>query len=189
MRISKLLITLVSFLSITSSAYAGVLVDPYVGYSFGSSSYDTKKYDYNTAQFGARLGYQQFGFMAGLDYSLSGTTTLNVKHQAGNTTKYDITKHQFGLFVGYQLPVMFRFWGTYFLDASMKDKLNPPTTNSGKGYALGLGFTGLPFVSLNLEYRSFTYVDETQSGVTSKLNPPDWKMKEIFLSISVPLSI
>lgn len=190
MRISKLAIALFSLFLFTSTVQAGVLVEPYAGYSIGlSKDYGNSTYDYSTPQFGARLGYQFLGLMAGVDYSLSSSFDLNEKDKTtGATTKTSSEKNQVGLFVGYNLPMLLRAWGTYYLDANLKNTPVPATTYNGNGYALGVGFTGLPFVSLNLEYRSFSYDSSKTSGTKSTLTPK-WKMNEILFSISLPINI
>jgi len=190
MRISKLAIALFSLFLFTSTVQAGVLVEPYAGYSIGlSKDWSGSTYDYKTPQFGARLGYQFLGLMAGIDYSLSSSFDLNIENKStGASSKKSSEKNQVGLFVGYELPVMFRAWGTYFLDANLKNTPVPATTYSGNGYALGLGFTGLPFVSLNLEWRSFTYDSSKTSGTKTSL-APKWTMNEILFSVSLPINI
>ena len=55
------------FLTI-STASASLLVEPHLGYNLGSSG-DGESY--NGGQFGMRLGYQQLGLMAGLDFTRS----------------------------------------------------------------------------------------------------------------------
>jgi len=190
MRTSKLTIALLSIFLFTSTVQAGVLVEPYVGYSLGlSKDYDNKTNDYKTPQFGARLGYQFLGLMAGVDYSLSSSFDLNQKKiTTGATSKTPSEKNQLGLFVGYEFPILLRAWGTYFLDSNFKKTPAPSKNYSGNGYALGVGFTGLPFVSLNLEYRSFSYDSSKRSGTTTSLNPK-WTMNEILLSVSLPFDI
>lgn len=190
MRISKLAIAVFSLFIFTSTAQAGILVEPYVGYSIGlSKDYGNTTYDYKTPQFGARLGYQFLGLMAGIDYSLSSSFDLSQKNKTtGATSKVSSDKNQLGLFVGYEFPILLRAWGTYFLDSNLNKSSTPGKAYSGNGYALGAGFTGLPFVSLNLEYRSFSYDSSKISGSTTALNPK-WTMNEILLSVSLPINI
>ena len=100
---------------------------------------------------------------------------------------------------------MFRVWGTYFLknklefDSSTATAASDDSTEiTGKGFALGAGFTGLPFVALNLEYRSITY-DEIKQRDGTKITLPysmggsvvmnEIEAKDIVLSVSVPFDI
>jgi len=190
MRTSKLSIVFLSIFLFSSTVQAGILVEPYLGYSIGlSKDYNNKTNDYKTPQFGARLGYQFLGLMAGVDYSLSSSFDLNQKNKSnGASSKISSEKNQLGLFVGYDFPILLRAWGTYYLDANFKNTPAPATTYNGNGYALGVGFTGLPFVSLNLEYRSFSYDSSKTSGTKTALSPK-WTMNEILLSVSLPIDI
>ena len=59
------------------------------------------------------------------------------------------------IFVGYELPIMLRAWATYFFDSNWDFDGGEKTEFTT--IALGVGFTGLPFVSLNAEYRLNTF--------------------------------
>ncbi len=190
MRISKLVLALSTLFLFSVNTHADLLLEPYLGYAIGSGEMGSSfEYDYKTPQIGARVGYQMLGVMAGVDYSMStgkyDLDTTTVATGAETSTKY--SKKQLGLFVGYNLPILLRVWGTYYLSASTEDDIAPITKSSGGGYALGAGFTGLPFVSLNLEYRTYSYDESETSGVTTALNPES-DFNEIFLSVSLPLT-
>jgi hypothetical protein len=182
---------------------AGVLVEPYLGFAIGGdgdttvigNNYDTS---YSSVTLGGRLGYQFLGFMAGLDYSMQ---NFSLKSQIGSNTavKDDVKKNQLGVFVGYDFPILLRAWGTYYVSGSLEGKEANAATgqvfssndkfSGGSGYALGVGFTGLPFVSVNLEYRTmeydkFTRTDNANASYGKKLN-----LSEILLSVSLPLDL
>jgi hypothetical protein len=199
MKFSKLIIAITFLFSV--SAKAGFLVEPYLGYSFGSESYDLTnsgvlngKYEFshNGYRAGARLGYQFLGFMGGIDYGIgSYGRSVDSLPSGVTTTAEDESFNQFGIFAGYELPILFRFWATYYVSANWEGD-NTKDEDSGSGFGLGAGFTGLPFVSLNLEYKSFT-IDETKDGAdgsvtkypTSTTSEPS--VSEIVLSVSLPL--
>ncbi len=199
MKFSKIIIAL-TFL-FTFSANAGFLVEPYLGYSFGSQSFDVSnsgvlngKYEFshNGYRAGARLGYQFLGFMGGIDYGIGSFGRSVDSLPSGVTaTSEDESFSQFGIFAGYELPILFRFWATYYVSAEWEGK-DSKDENSGSGFGLGAGFTGLPFVSLNLEYKSFT-MDETKDGTTGFVTKyptstlSDTSINEIVLSVSLPL--
>lgn len=190
MRISKILLLLSTLFIYSVNTQADLLLEPYLGYAIGSGETgSTYEYDYTTPQIGARIGYQMLGVMAGIDYSMStgkfDLDTTTTATGAESSSKYK--KNQLGLFVGYNLPILFRVWGTYYLNVKTEDDIAPITENSGSGYALGAGFTGLPFVSLNLEYRTYSFDESETSGVTTTLNP-ETDFNEIFLSVSLPLT-
>lgn len=190
----KLLLVLCATLMV--NAQAGVLVEPYLGYRLvsGENSNSTKtEYDYNGALIGGRLGYQFLGFMGGLDYS-RGLGAYELESKVGSaTSKADYTQSSFGLFAGYELPILLRAWVSYWMSNKLEGDsgANSGDEFTGSGYGLGVGFTGLPFVSLNLEYRNMTYDEfmDKSSGVTTALTGDnEIGMSEIILSVSLPLN-
>tara|TARA_Y100000780_G_scaffold232591_1_gene267920 strand:- start:15381 stop:15959 length:579 start_codon:yes stop_codon:yes gene_type:complete len=185
---AKFMALIIALFTFSSATQAGALIEPYLGYGIGSGDRNNTDYDYNTPQFGARLGYQMLGLMGGIDYSLAPEFDLEAE-TAGSTSKIDTDKNQLGLFVGYEFPILLRAWATYYLSSKLETTSATATTEySGGGYALGVGFTGLPFVSLNLEYRMFSY-DEVETGSFKGDLDPELELNEIFLSVSLPLNI
>ncbi|MDD0853320.1 outer membrane beta-barrel protein [Halobacteriovorax sp. GB3] len=189
----KLLLVLCATLMV--NAQAGVLVEPYLGYRLvsGEDSNSSKtEYDYNGSVIGGRLGYQFLGFMGGLDYSRGlGAYELEQKDSSG-TSKNDYTQSSFGLFAGYELPILLRAWVTYWMSNKLEGDSGAVNGDefNGSGYGLGIGFTGLPFVSLNLEYRNMTYDEffDKAAGTTTALSgDSEIGMSEILLSVSLPL--
>lgn len=195
------LLSLISLLVFSSTANAGLLIEPYLGYSLmgdGDSQIGTTTYDhsYGTPTLGGRLGGTYLGFMAGLDYSMQ---TFDLKSEVGSTEYKDgVKKNQLGLFVGYELPILLRVWGTYFLSGSLEGDDTAAGTqfinkngeySSGGGYALGVGFTGLPFVSLNLEYRTMEYDKYELNGQNVATYNEKLNLNEILLSVSLPLNL
>jgi hypothetical protein len=192
--------TTLSLLLLTFSltSHAGILIDPYLGFAIGGVdetglTANNAKYDYSRPTYGARLGYQTFGFMAGVDYSMASgdweSKNLLVKE------KLESSASALGVFAGFNLPILLRFWGTYYLNASSENKSSTATeTLNGSGYGLGLGFTGLPFISLNLEYRSFSYDEVEASSGTHSLPSTtagvgEHAASEVLLSVSLPLDL
>ena len=141
MRNLSLLCLLTAFIS--TSATAGFLIDPYIGTGQYKSTADLPSLEESetiTAS-GARVGYSFLLFSAGVDYqmaSVDGSDTTNTS-----------------IFVGVDMPILVRAWAEVFIssdvegDAEFKD-----------GTSIGLGFTGLPFVSLNVELQNINYEAE-----------------------------
>ena len=180
-------------LFIVGQVHAAFLIDPYFGYKLTSGengSSPATTYDYNSPTFGTRLGVSHLGLSLGVDYSLAST---DLEAEASNvviTEKH--SQSMLGLFLGYDLPIMFRLWGTYFLDVEFEDKDGSDSgdTLSGGGYGLGVGYTGLPFVSLNLEYKKYVIDEAVSSGVTAKLTgASEIDMSEIMFSVSLPINL
>lgn len=164
---------------------AGILLDPYLSLRTGSyEANDGRKWSYDGPLLGARIGYNFPIIMTGLDYSF-GSTTFS-KDSTGVTDNGDYDQKTIGLFVGARLP-MIRGWLTYYLSQTLEDIEGNGKGEKYKGNGIGyaVGYTGLPFVSLNIEYRKYTY-DELEGGSNSKL---DDKSDELVLSISAPFDI
>ncbi|MBH48855.1 MAG: hypothetical protein CME71_11870 [Halobacteriovorax sp.] len=179
-----------------SSAQAGLLVEPYVGINLASGENGASpktEYDQTAPFLGARLGYQTFGFMFGLDYTKGMEGDFETKF-GSTTSTVDSAQSTMGAFIGYNLPVMFRVWGAYYFDTTLEQKSGTGTGDeiSGSGLGLGAGFTGLPFVSVNIEYRMMT-MDEFKdkaTGVTSTLSgTSEIDYNQILLSVSLPLDL
>ncbi|OUR97827.1 hypothetical protein A9Q84_06405 [Halobacteriovorax marinus] len=182
---------------------AGVLIEPFVGFAAGSGDYartgaTTRETKETSMQFGGRLGYQFLGLMGGLEYRRSsgsykfdGPSTLSFGLQP---TKADYSGSEFGVFVGYNFPILARV----YLGYAFNTKWEIDTTNSwraGKGdeisgstTTLGVGFTGLPFVSINFEYRMIA-LDKWKDISANTETVVDENINQLFVGISLPLDI
>lgn len=193
MRLTKsfVLLFFLSLFVFGGTARAGVLVEPYLGFALGSGDNGGNvDYDYKTVQLGGRLGYQMLGFMGGIDYSLA---SFDLEREYNDNTPgalgdLSTDKNQLGLFVGYDFPILLRAWATYYVSAKADFSNASINEMSGSGTGLGVGFTGLPFVSLNLEYRSFKY-DEAKDNNGTVSGFSERSLNEIFLSVSLPLDL
>ncbi|MBT6325857.1 MAG: hypothetical protein HOJ35_07795, partial [Bdellovibrionales bacterium] len=174
-------------------------IDPYLGYNAGWAVQDktvsgvTAELDFTSTgpMFGARAGFQMLGFMAGAEYGMSTTTqdlaaATTIGESAAST---DLQTTYMGVFVGYELPILLRAWATYNLsvDSEVTSDSGKGNVTSGSGFTLGVGFTGLPFVSLNVEYRSITFDKSTASGGSETDLTNDITSNELFASVSIPL--
>lgn len=171
-----------------NTASASLLIEPHVGYNLNASGNTTEnsvahEYSYKGGEYGARLGYQVLGFMAGLDYTHSSMSLDDVTVSGTNYGgSYD--RNEVGIFVGYNLPILLRGWGAYYF----KSKAEKDSSNYFKGntFELGLGFTALPFLSLNAMYRIVSW-SQHQYGATSV--DPSLTTNEIVIGVSLPLNI
>lgn len=190
---SVLALTTVIALGVFSgAANASLLIEPHVGYIVGGTSDFTSSgtnvaLKWNGPDYGARLGGQWLGFQAGLDYSHS---TFDLELAAlGTTVKTAQKRDMLGAFVGYKFPILLRAWATYFFSGKTTATETTTSSNSGdftkgKGMELGVGFTGLPIVNLNLSYRTSTQ-DKDETGAMN----PEIKTKEFLLSVSAPFTL
>jgi hypothetical protein len=175
-------IILLSSVIFSLQTSASILIEPHVAYQFAGKNDDAvPPTTFSGSQYGARLGMQTFGLMAGADYTRS---NLTIK-QTGVADK-DSHRDQIGAFVGYKFPILLRVWGTYYFS----DKVTAPSNDyvSGSGTELGIGFTGLPFLSVNLMYKTSNYDSYSISGTKGTLSPKE-KTSEIALGVSIPFHL
>jgi len=170
----KLLIAfLISVLSI-AVARADLLIEPAVGYNIG-------KFDDTTVTglgYGGRLGYTMLGFQLGVDY-------LQSSMSDSDSNKYSTT--DIAAFVGYRFPVLFKVYAAYIFSATAEVKGDDDFDfEKGSGQKVGLGFTGIPFVDINFEYRTVSYKEYTAAGVTNDEDVT--KSNAFFVGVSVPLT-
>lgn len=191
MKLTKFTLFTLLFLSFATipTAQAGVLVEPMIGYQFGDGDEPGVDHSYSGPFFGGRLGYQQLGFMLGLDYRIS---TFEDEQQLSNSVVHDDQKQtKFGAFVGFNFPILMRAWVSYYFDVSMEDddarNNNAGDEYSGDGLGAGIGFTGLPFVSVNIEYHAYSYDEFENARTGAKSSVSDFDVSEILLSVSLPL--
>jgi hypothetical protein len=189
----RLLSAVVLFFTVSMSANALFHIEPYLGYKklSGENSQTPKtEYDFSGVTYGARLGLSSLGFFGGLDYSMA---SGDWESEVSNTkTTVDSSQTMMGLFVGYELPILLRAWATYYMD--IKHEVESGSNNgreySGGGYGLGVGYTGLPFVSLNLELKKYTYDEyESATGTKVTLNNGEHDYTEMMVSVSLPLDL
>jgi hypothetical protein len=198
---------LIVFIFFTGSVHAGILIEPYLGYVLKGSGEQAgnpvTEYSHSGPAMGARLGYQMLGLMGGLDYSmrtefeleeeLPGSYFWNDTGSSKRKSKYK--SKNMGIFVGYDFPILLRAWVSYYFNTSWEVSTADTVYDvgdemSGGGYGLGIGYTMLPLVSLNLEFRAFEF-DKYKDGPTGTENTYSNKpkMAEIMFSVSVPFNI
>lgn len=178
----KKLLVLLFFLGL-SQANAGVLFEPYIGYGFGSSEQGSSKSDGTGPEFGGRIAFETLGFFIGGEYMAATIKTKNKTTK--NTYNYNVTN--IGATVGYQFPILLRAYATYFFTSNAKVDTTIPATYSGNAMKIGVGFTGLPIVSINLEYIATTYTKAEAMGITQTISPKATGSMYA-ISISAPLT-
>lgn len=203
----KLLMIMMGFVFALNS-FAGLLIEPQIGYILsGNNNYKmgnpsiglgNVESTYSGADYGARLGVKFLGVMGGLSY-FKNSYKLKASWKSTNITmtpgsdNSDWSQDSFGVFVGYNAPLWLRAWVAYHF--SVTAKVSTPSADwyskgdkmSGSSTELGLGFTGLPFVSLNVIYRMISFTKFTNS--MSPLVVQDSSPKELLMSISLPFDI
>ena len=171
------LLFLITIFTLSLTSHAALLVEPLVGYNINGT---TSTEDLNTADsfsgtsYGGRLGWQNFGFQLGLDYLSSSLTTKN--------DDQDASFQDWGAFVGFKFPVFFRVYAGYIFSSTGECKDADAEYTKGSGSKVGIGFTGIPFININLEYRKLTYSEYNDLEM-------DTKVDAIMLGLSLPLTI
>jgi hypothetical protein len=186
---------LISFIFVSLSARAELLIEPVVGYSLGLSgefkegevtgggTSTAEKFSGGSGpSFGGRLGYQKLGFQVGLDYLHS---SIN---PSDSEFKSNLDVSEWAAFVGFEFPILFRVYGAYIFSANGEGKYDNAgtfqklTLKDGSGLKAGLGFTLLPFLDINLEYRRGTF-GEWKVGSTKVVGDVDYNVYMIGLSL------
>jgi len=180
-KLTQLTLLLAVILGFSSQAQSAVLLEPVLGYNLGTklNIEDGEKYSGGMGpSFGGRVGYQNLGFQLGLDYLNS---TIDMKDDDFDK---DVKMTEWAAFAGFEFPVLVRVYAGYIFSANAKS--GSTKLNDGSGAKFGVGFTGLPFVDINLEYRRGTFTEIKAGGVTADV---DTKYETIMLGVSLPFTI
>ena len=170
---------------ITATANAGILLDPYVGYGFGKTKFSSPasiEFDNTATQFGARIAYTVPIFFIGADYMI---LTGKSKVTSGPGKDSDISGNALYLMVGAHIPLLRGYLGYGVLGNTVVKDSSSEATYTGSSMKLGVGFTGLPFVALNLEYYRDTYNKYKDSVLGD--GSCDGTPNTYFLTVSLPL--
>ncbi|MGE5086816.1 MAG: hypothetical protein ACM3MG_10985 [Bacillota bacterium] len=179
----KMWLVVALFLGFSGAAHAGVMIEPYLGYEMGSSSGGSLDAKTSFTNFGARLAWRApVMFWLGLDANIG----MSGKIKPDTGSDFDSKRTTYYAVAGIDLPILLRGWVGYGFSNTFK---NEDVTNSkwtGKTTKIGVGFTGLPFISLNLEYLKDT-VDKIESDLGTN-NSPNVDHSSYMLSVSLPLN-
>lgn len=196
-KLNFLLFLIIGYFWVVSPAQAFIYIEPVVGYNIkGMVKQDPNiEYEYDGLLYGGKIGAHFSGVFLGGLYEKSPFQLVQTKpsyYLPADETKQNRENTYIGAFVGVNLPVMFRFWASYFISAKSEVAKDPNKGDvvSGSGYSLGVGFTGMPFVSFNAEYRLFSlgkFFDKSAASNTTLTYP--LKVNEILISVSLPLKL
>lgn len=177
----------------TVTANAGILVEPFLG--FGGSTVKTEDTngipgsDTSTGVgMGLRLGYKFLVPWVALDYRLSSGEKVT---DSVTQEKIDGSQTQLGVTGGVDLPLV-RFFAGYGFDNKFTLKpTNGDTTFKGTYTKVGVGFSLIPMLKLNLEYIINKYPKFTQGGTEYDLSALYNKLEHntVFLSVSAPFNL
>ena len=201
-------LVLSAFLSLSFSTYAGLWVEPLVGYKIASVDFNIYNagaslngdYEYKFVghQFGLKLGYAApIGIVIGADGRMG---SFESEQESGvfalQNGKVDNDDTSLGAFIAITAVPFLNFWGTYKFSYESEETTgaNVGDISAGDGYGFGVGFTGIPFLSLNIEMNKIT-IDETRdvsAGTVTKYpssNTSQQDKTEYVFSISAPFDL
>jgi hypothetical protein len=92
-------------------------------------------------------------------------------------------------FVGFEFPVLFRVYAGYIFSATGKSETSNGDyeLKNGTGAKFGLGFTGLPFIDINFEYRRGTFKEYELAG--TKYDDEESTYSAFMVGLSLPLNL
>lgn len=170
----KLLLVVALVLGFGSVSQAGLLLEPYLGYEFGKTKDPAG--DFNGTLLGARVAWTApVFFWLGADVAMS----VSEKWKPDGLESTDAKRTTVGAVVGVDFPILVRAWLSYGLLNDLKLDL---ATYKGTQTKLGVGFTGLPFISINLEM-----IQDKWDKADSVTLSPEVKTDTYVLSVSLPL--
>jgi hypothetical protein len=175
---------------IMSSANAGFLIEPYIGYEVTGFEYDLNPvsespmlYANKGTNVGARVGLTLGRIFIAFDYE-TGTESFAIDEVPPDYESYlpgDKTRKRTGIAFGIDIPIIpIRLYGKSITSATLGDI-------EGTGTAFGLGLTFLPWVDINIEYRSYSY-EKVDMGVPL-VEAQDIDVKGVMLGISIPFNL
>jgi len=142
-------------------SHASFLLEPYLGYHFGTMDWGSSDDTAKGPTFGGRVGFSQLGLQFGADY-------MGGNWEIDRSPSFKGSASNLGIFVGYDFPVLFRAYATYFFDAELKDT----SKYEGNLIRFGVGLSPVPLIDINLEYMTATYDKNNGNslGTNAKLN-------------------
>lgn len=153
-KMKTVLLAFAAVFMMSQSAHGLVNLEPFIGYAAD---------DADEAVFGGRVGFSVLPMVS-----------------AGVQANYFLdTENLFGgVYAMVTLPVLIRGWVGYDFFSDYEN-----SSVDGKGPYFGVGFTGLPFISLNLEYHIQNFDDITVGSTTVD----GGESKILMLTVGLPL--
>jgi hypothetical protein len=185
----KLIIVWLAIFAFSSTANAGLLVEPFAGYDFSmsgehkTSAGATTEVKFSNFEVGGRLGWIFNWLGLGIEFDWK-----NPNWEFNDGTKFKTSVTNFGAFLGLYLGKRAEWMvrGKYiFMGKAKSDKAAPSpfvTELKGTGYGVDLGYRFLHWLALNVEYTMNTYDDP--GGINSG---DETKTSDLLVSLSFPL--
>jgi hypothetical protein len=184
----KFLSIIALVIGFTSVSKADLMVEPYLGYNIAKFSAAGTGFSFTGKPsgtiLGLRLAYKIPMFWFGLDAS---TGSAKMTPSDPSFSNDNVTKTTLGAVFGVEFPILLRAWIGYGFSNKLANKDSSNSDFEGTNTKLGVGFTGLPLVSINLEIinDSFTkYGGQPIKNTFSKFDSSSY-----LLSVSLPVNL
>ncbi len=176
----NLLLTLLVFSTISFSAKAGLLIEPYLNF-MDNTTYEqgNTTIDSDGMSFGARVGYKFAGFWLAAD--IESGTSKTAEFSNGDTGDLKISNT--ALAAGVSLIPMLNLYLKYYISAKHEIGDDSDTIEGG-GTAFGIGWSVIPMLSINVEYRNISLDEVDGNSLTTAIDN-----KGLVLGVSVPFSL
>jgi hypothetical protein len=192
------LLSLLAGIGFALPSHAGLLLEPSIGYEMSVQAGQDPATNIDNGGktsglgFGLRAGYKlPMLIWLAADYSMmsGGKFSSEVTNMDGKVDRSNLY-----LDVGVDFPILVRAWVGYGIGNTAKvspDSGGELKFKGGSQIKVGAGFTGFPFVSLNLEYFSNTFdkVDMGAGEVATDTVFKDFKDTGLLLSVSLPFNL
>lgn len=181
------LVSILLITAITSQAHAGFHFEPYLGKSVsGDWSSSPGEGDVSMTEFGLKMGYQApVGFQIGGDFQMGKGAHDNIL--AGGVDA-DSGHAAFGIYLGYQSDMGLRGYAHYFFASALAFDDANDTAYAGNGFKLGVGYSLLAWLAINLEYQIMNYDEFKNNFVDLMALPSEHEDKMIFITLSFPFN-
>ncbi len=158
--------------ALSSVSANAILIEPFIGWQTGEVVYGGTTADISGIEFGGRLGATFTMFALGGEFSKADLTI-------DSSPELDLATTDMGLFFSVEFPILIRAYFTYFLSSEAEPDSGADYEGDG-GYRLGVGFTALPFLSINVERILRKYDEQGSASI-------DNEVETTMLSVSIPL--
>lgn len=192
----KLFTCLLGLFTLIPESKAGLYLEPSLGYSLGTleTGLDSDgDYSAKGPAFGLKLGASIIPMVFVAADVMYLMTDFDAKKDGVENADGKSTLA--GLTVGLNLPILLRFWASYFFYNKFDLKDSDGTQKlSGSAIKLGVGYSLAPYVALNLEYLLSSYSkykdvsgNETDLPLSIGGDSFDPKYNTFILSLGIPL--
>jgi len=193
MKLSQKILLSGALLLAGSLAQAGLLLEPMLGYEVTKQTATFTAGEvpgaYTGMNYGLRLGYTApVLFWAALDAQMG--TNKFVTDASGIVPDGDGTRTSLGITAGVDLPILLRAWAGYGFSDQFELKTSAgKDTYKGTNTKVGVGFTMLPFVSVNVEYIMRKYTESSGDRGAFSTYLQKLEHNTVLLSLSLPLDL